>query len=46
MGTGDAPKNWRAYKEIKESTTTPINTGEAFSAWRRLPSLIENTPWT
>ncbi len=26
---GDAPKNWRAYKELKESTTTPINTGES-----------------
>ncbi len=26
---GDAPKNWRAYKELKESTTTPICTGES-----------------
>ncbi len=26
---GDAPKNWQAYKELKDSTTTPINTGES-----------------
>ena len=26
---GDAPLNWRAYKEIKEATTTPIATGES-----------------
>jgi L-alanine-DL-glutamate epimerase-like enolase superfamily enzyme len=26
---GDAPKNWRAYKELTQSTTTPINTGES-----------------
>jgi L-alanine-DL-glutamate epimerase-like enolase superfamily enzyme len=26
---GDAPKNWRAYKELKESTVTPICTGES-----------------
>jgi L-alanine-DL-glutamate epimerase-like enolase superfamily enzyme len=29
LGTGDAPRNWRAYKEIKEATVTPINTGES-----------------
>jgi L-alanine-DL-glutamate epimerase-like enolase superfamily enzyme len=29
LGSGDAPKNWRAYKEIKEATVTPINTGES-----------------
>lgn len=26
---GDAPKNWRAYKELTASTTTPIATGES-----------------
>ena len=26
---GDAPLNWRAYKEIKNATTTPIATGES-----------------
>lgn len=26
---GDAPKNWRAYQELKEATTTPIATGES-----------------
>lgn len=26
---GDAPRNWQAYKELKESTTTPICTGES-----------------
>jgi len=26
---GDAPKNWVAYKELKDSTTTPIATGES-----------------
>ncbi|MBK5293101.1 MAG: mandelate racemase/muconate lactonizing enzyme family protein [Acidobacteriia bacterium] len=26
---GDAPKDWRGYKELKESTTTPIATGES-----------------
>lgn len=26
---GDAPKNWRAYKELTEATTTPIATGES-----------------
>jgi L-alanine-DL-glutamate epimerase-like enolase superfamily enzyme len=26
---GDAPKNWRAYKELQESTVTPICTGES-----------------
>ena len=43
MGTGDAPKNWRAYKEIKESTTTPINTGESlFGLEEGFRPLIEN----
>ena len=26
---GDAPKNWRAYKELTQSTVTPIATGES-----------------
>ncbi len=26
---GDAPKNWRAYRELTDSTTTPIATGES-----------------
>jgi L-alanine-DL-glutamate epimerase-like enolase superfamily enzyme len=26
---GDAPKDWRGYKELKEATTTPIATGES-----------------
>ena len=26
---GDAPKNWRAYKELSDATTTPIATGES-----------------
>lgn len=26
---GDAPKNWQAYRELSESTTTPIATGES-----------------
>lgn len=29
LGSGDAPHNWRAYQEIKQATTTPINTGES-----------------
>ena len=40
---GDAPKNWRAYKELKESTTTPINTGESlFGLEEGFRDLIEN----
>jgi L-alanine-DL-glutamate epimerase-like enolase superfamily enzyme len=27
LGTGDAPRNWRAYKEIKAATVTPISAG-------------------
>ena len=27
LNTGDAPRNWRAYKEIKEATVTPISAG-------------------
>jgi L-alanine-DL-glutamate epimerase-like enolase superfamily enzyme len=26
---GDAPKNWRAYQELTQSTSTPIATGES-----------------
>ncbi len=26
---GDSPKSWRAYKELKDATVTPINTGES-----------------
>ena len=43
LGSGDAPRNWRAYKEIKESTTTPINTGESlFGLEEGFRPLIEN----
>jgi len=40
---GDAPKNWRAYKELKESTTTPICTGESlFGLEEGFRDFIEN----
>jgi L-alanine-DL-glutamate epimerase-like enolase superfamily enzyme len=40
---GDAPRNWRAYKELKESTSTPINTGESlFGLEEGFRDLIEN----
>jgi L-alanine-DL-glutamate epimerase-like enolase superfamily enzyme len=43
LGSGDAPRNWRAYKEIKESTVTPINTGESlFGLEEGFRDLIEN----
>jgi len=43
LGSGDAPRNWKAYKEIKESTTTPINTGESlFGLEEGFRPLIEN----
>jgi L-alanine-DL-glutamate epimerase-like enolase superfamily enzyme len=43
LGTGDAPGNWRAYKELKESTCTPINTGESlFGLEEGFRPLIEN----
>jgi len=43
LGSGDAPKNWRAYKEIKESTVTPINTGESlFGLEEGFRPVIEN----
>ena len=28
LGRGDSPRNWRAYKEIKEATSTPLAMGE------------------
>ena len=43
LGTGDAPRNWRAYKEIKEATVTPINTGESlFGLEEGFRPFIEN----
>jgi L-alanine-DL-glutamate epimerase-like enolase superfamily enzyme len=44
LGPGsDAPKNWRAYKELSESTTTPICTGESlFGLEEGFKDLIDN----
>jgi L-alanine-DL-glutamate epimerase-like enolase superfamily enzyme len=40
---GDAPKNWRAYREICEATTTPICTGESlFGLEEGFKDLIDN----
>jgi L-alanine-DL-glutamate epimerase-like enolase superfamily enzyme len=40
---GDAPKNWRGYKELKEATTTPIATGESlFGLEEGFREFIEN----
>ena len=40
---GDAPKNWRAYKELSEATTTPIATGESlFGLEEGFKDLIDN----
>lgn len=40
---GDAPKNWRAYRELSDSTTTPIATGESlFGLEEGFQSLIDN----
>jgi len=40
---GDAPKDWRAYKEIKEATVSPIATGEAlFGLEEGFKDFIEN----
>ncbi len=40
---GDAPKNWRAYRELCESTTTPIATGESlFGLEEGFKDLIDN----
>ena len=43
LQSGDAPRNWRAYKEIKEATVTPVNTGESlFGLEEGFRPLIEN----
>jgi L-alanine-DL-glutamate epimerase-like enolase superfamily enzyme len=43
LGSGDAPRNWRAYKEIREATVTPINTGESlFGLEEGFRPFIEN----
>jgi L-alanine-DL-glutamate epimerase-like enolase superfamily enzyme len=43
LGAGDAPRNWRAYKEIKDATTTPINMGESlFGLEEGFRPFIEN----
>ncbi len=43
LGWGDAPRNWSAYKEIKEATTATINTGESlFGLEEGFRPLIEN----
>ncbi len=43
LGRGDSPKNWQAYKEIKEATTTTINTGESlFGLEEGFRPFIEN----
>jgi L-alanine-DL-glutamate epimerase-like enolase superfamily enzyme len=40
---GDAPKNWQAYKELTESTITPIATGESlFGLEEGFKPLIDN----
>lgn len=40
---GDAPKSWRAYKELAESTVTPIATGESlFGLEEGFKDLIDN----
>lgn len=40
---GDAPKNWQAYRELTESTTTPIATGESlFGLEEGFKALIDN----
>jgi L-alanine-DL-glutamate epimerase-like enolase superfamily enzyme len=40
---GDAPRNWRAYRELCDSTTTPIATGESlFGLEEGFKTLIDN----
>jgi L-alanine-DL-glutamate epimerase-like enolase superfamily enzyme len=40
---GDAPKSWRAYKELCDSTVTPIATGESlFGLEEGFKDLIDN----
>ncbi|MGQ9635733.1 MAG: mandelate racemase/muconate lactonizing enzyme family protein [Bryobacteraceae bacterium] len=42
-GYGDAPKNWMAYKEIKEATASPIAMGESlFGLEEGFRPFIEN----
>jgi len=43
LNMGSAPLNWRAYKEIKEATATPIATGESlFGLEEGFRNFIEN----
>jgi L-alanine-DL-glutamate epimerase-like enolase superfamily enzyme len=43
LGRGDSPRNWQAYREISESTTTPIITGESlFGLEEGFRPFIEN----
>ena len=43
LNTGDAPLNWKAYKLIKESTTTPIAMGESlFGLEEGFKNFIDN----
>ncbi len=40
---GDAPKNWRAYRDLCDATTTPIATGESlFGLEEGFKPLIDN----
>lgn len=40
---GDAPRNWQAYKELKEATVTPIATGESlFGLEEGFKAFIDN----
>lgn len=40
---GDAPKDWRVYRELKEATSTPIATGESlFGLEEGFQELIDN----
>jgi L-alanine-DL-glutamate epimerase-like enolase superfamily enzyme len=40
---GDAPKNWKAYRELKDNTSTPIATGESlFGLEEGFKPLIDN----
>ncbi len=43
LGGGASPKNWQAYREIKEATITPVNTGESlFGLEEGFRPFIEN----
>lgn len=40
---GDAPKDWRGYKELRDATTTPITTGESlFGLQEGFKDFIDN----